>query len=255
MFSKPTKLHRTIRKRTEKAIYDFGMINPGDRVLIGLSGGADSMALMQIFMGGFVQVTSDFEWVAVHVDTGMPVEQETRQDWESFVESLGIDFRLIRTKIWDSAFAPDATKRPCFICSMYRRQRIYEAADNYHCNKIAYAHHKDDIVETLLLNILYGRKIEAMHPVQEVFRGTMHIIRPFCYIEEPLIKKLTGESGLPVLPKACPMDGQSHRQKVKDIIAILQTGEKNANIRENIFKSMSHIHLTSPYIPKPENRD
>ncbi len=255
MFSKPTKLHRTIRKRTEKAIYDFGMINPGDRVLLGLSGGADSMALMQIFLGGFIQITSDFEWVAVHVDIGMPVEKDVRKKWETFVHSLGIEFHLIRTQIWDSAFAPDATKRPCFICSMYRRQKIYEAADKYNCNKIAYGHHKDDIVETLLLNILYGRKIEAMHPVQEVFKGKMHIIRPFTYIEEPLIKKLSRESNLPVLPKACPMDGQSHRQKVKDMIAMLQSEEKNANIRENIFKAMSHIHLTSPYIPNSGNND
>jgi tRNA 2-thiocytidine biosynthesis protein TtcA len=128
-----------------------------------------------------------------------------------------------------------------------RRRKIYEIAHHEGCNKIAYGHHKDDIVETLLINILFGRKIEAMCPVQEVFKGRMHVIRPLMYVEEALLKKFASESGLPDLPRPCPVDGHTRRQKVKDLIAALQKEEKNANITGNIFKSLSHINLKPEY--------
>lgn len=244
MSYKPTKLHRTLRKRMEKAIYDYNMIEPGDKLLLGISGGADSMALLHLFYHGLVLTSKDFHLSAVHIDAGIPhQDKKSKAAWKSFMHTLDLDFHIIQTSIWDSAFAEDRKKNPCFICSMYRRQRVYELADKLDCNKILYGHHKDDIAETLLINILYGRKIESMLPVQEVFKGKMHIIRPFCYIEEPLIKQLAKEANLPLLSKDCPMDGHSRRQKVKGIIAQLQADEKNANIRENIFKSLYHINL------------
>lgn len=247
MTSKPyklTKLHRTLRKRMEKAIYDYNMIEPGDRLLLGISGGADSMALLHLFYYGLVLTTKDFYLSAVHIDVGIPKSNMgQREQWESYMQSLDLDFHIIRTNIWDSAFAEDRKKNPCFICSMYRRQQVYELADKLNCNKILYGHHKDDIAETLLISIIYGRKIETMYPVQEVFKGKIHIIRPLCYIEEPLIKQLAEEANLPLLSKDCPMDGHSRRQKVKDMISQLQQDEKNANIRENIFKSLYHVNL------------
>ena len=123
---------------------------------------------------------------------------------------------------------------------MYRRRKIYETAHREGCNKIAYGHHRDDIIETLLMNMMYGRKIEAMNPVQEVFKGKMHIIRPFVYIEETLLKQFARELKLPILPKLCPEDGSSRRQKIKEIIDHLQSEEKHANIRKNIFRALYH---------------
>ena len=93
------------------------------------------------------------------------------------------------------------------------------------------------------MNILYGRKIEAMNPVQEIFKGKMHIIRPFVFIEEPLIKKFAAEHSFPTIARLCPVDSRSRRQKIKSLIADLQNGEKNANIRENIFKSLKHVNV------------
>ncbi len=102
-------------------------------------------------------------------------------------------------------------------------------AHEQRCNKIAYGHHKDDIVETLLINILYGRKIEAMNTVQEIFKGKMHIIRPLAYIEEDLLKEFAEESNLPVLSNPCPMDGHTRRQKIKELIVSPTSNEKRMN--------------------------
>jgi len=228
----------------EKAILDYQMIEKGDRILIGVSGGPDSLSLLKLLTGGLVHVTNDFSLTAGHINLGF--DKTEPQGWrtlESHFQGLNIDYRIVHTRISDHALAPNARKNPCFICSFYRRREVYKVAHEEKCNKIAYGHHKDDIVETLLINILYGRKIEAMNPVQEVFWGKMHIIRPLSYTDENLLKNFAQESDLPVLRRSCPMEGRTRRQKVKELIARFQEDEKNANIRENIFKSLTHVNV------------
>jgi tRNA 2-thiocytidine biosynthesis protein TtcA len=237
-------LYKTIRNRTEKAVLDYGMIRPGDRVLVGVSGGADSLALLRFLKNGFIHVTNDFSLIAVHIDLGFEEDGgKLSENLERLFQALNVEYRIVHTKISRKAFAEDAKKNPCFICSQYRRKTVYETAHKNRCNKIAYGHHKDDIIETLLINILFGRKIEAMHPVQEIFKGKMQIIRPFFYIEEALIKKLALEYRFPQFPRLCPADGTTRRQKIKSIIEKLQSEEKNANIRQNIFKSLFHVNI------------
>jgi tRNA 2-thiocytidine biosynthesis protein TtcA len=220
------------------------MIRPGDRILVGVSGGADSLALMMFLKHGFVHVTNDFSLVAVHVDLGFKESGERlSENLERIFQKSDVEYRIVHTKISDQAFAEGAKKNPCFICSQYRRRNVYEVAHQYQCNKIAYGHHMDDVIETLLINVLFGRKIEAIYPVQEIFKGTMQIIRPFFYIEEALIKKLAVEYRFPRFSKPCPVDGATRRQKVKSIIEKLQSEEKTANIRMNIFRSLFHVNV------------
>jgi tRNA 2-thiocytidine biosynthesis protein TtcA len=99
-----------------------------------------------------------------------------------------------------------------------------------------------------LINIFYGREIGSMNPIQPVFKGTMHIIRPFTYVDEWMLKSFAEESGLPSLTRLCPMDGQTRRQRIKEMIRQLQDEEMNANIRENIFKSQYHVNID--FVPK-----
>lgn len=241
-----TRLHRTLSSRVERAVQDYRMIEKSDRILVGVSGGPDSLSLLTILAEGLVHAP-DYSIAAAHVDLGFG--GNNLEDWhalESHFRKMGIPFRIVHTEIAKQALDDKAKKNPCFICSMYRRKEIYTLAAELKCNKIAYGHHQDDIVETLLINILYGRKIGAMHPVQEVFHGSMKIIRPFVYVEEAQLKKFALDAGLPVLPRLCPMDGSSRRQKVKEWICEIQKGEKHANIRKNIFKSLSHVELDFP---------
>lgn len=237
-----------------KALFDYGMIEKGDHILVGISGGADSLSLLKLLSDEFIQTINPFSFVAVHIDIGFQEKDPQKSSLlESYFKKLGVEYRIIHTDIYKHAFDPEAKKNPCFICSMYRRRKIYKTAHHEQCNKIAYGHHRDDVVETLLMNILYGRKIEAMNPVQDVFKGKMRIIRPFTYIEEALLKRFARESELPVLPKLCPMDGSSRRQKVKEMIDRIQAEEEYANIRKNIFWSLTHSDGFSKSIEK-ENK-
>ena len=240
-----TRLHKKLRSIMEKGILDHNMIQGGDCILIGVSGGADSLSLLTLMLGRQIYAEEKVDLVVGHIDLGFHQDSPTNtQRLESHFQSLSVDYRIVHTDISDHALAPDAKKNPCFICSLQRRRIIYELANREGCNKIAYGHHKDDIVETLLINIIFGRKIEAMHPVQEVFKGKMHIIRPLAYADEELLKKFAQEQNLPDLPRLCPADGATRRQKIKEIIANLQAEEPKSNIRENIFKSLSHVNMT-----------
>jgi len=240
-----TRLRRTLKSRMEKGIVDFRMIRPGDRIAVGVSGGPDSLSLLNLFLDGFGYVTNDFTLLAVHIDMGFdqPEGPKNREVLEDHFKSLRVDYRIVQSAIADEILSPEAKKNPCFICSLLRRKRVYEVAHSEQCNTIAYGHHQDDIIETLLLNILYGRKIGTMYPVQSIFENRMTLIRPFVYIEEARLKRFALESRLPHLPRLCPMDGNTRRQRVKEIIAQLQKTERFADIRKNIFKSMYHLEL------------
>ncbi len=242
-----TRLHRTLKSRLDKAILEYDMIRKGDRILACISGGPDSLSLLKLLMERQIYPDRPFFLTALHIDLGFE-EKDPRISGQirGYFEKLRIPHQIVHTRIGEMAHAPHAGKNPCFICSHERRRHVYETAYSEGCNRIAYGHHKDDIVETLLINILFGRKIEAINPVQDVFKGTLQIIRPLMYIEESLLKRFALEEGFPSYPRLCPTDGASRRQKVKELIQDLQKGEKNANIRENIFKSLRHIHL-SPF--------
>ncbi len=236
-----TQLQKKLRKKMVKALYDYRMIEKGDRVLVGISGGADSLSLLNLLSDTFIQSIHPFSFIAVYIDLGFQEKDPKKSSLlESYFRQLSVEYRIVYTDIYKRAFDPDAVKNPCFICSMYRRRKIYETAHREGCNKIAYGHHRDDIIETLLMNIFYSRKIEAMNPVQEVFNGKIQIIRPFIYIEENLLKQFARELELPIFPKLCPEDGYSRRQKIKEIIDHLQSEEKCANIRKNIFRALYH---------------
>jgi tRNA 2-thiocytidine biosynthesis protein TtcA len=241
-----TPLRRKLKSVMERGLSDFGMIRPGDRIAVGVSGGPDSLSLLNLLSDGFGFVTSDFSMIAVHIDMGFrQPEPSNRAVLEAHFRSLRIEYRIEETRIAEELFSGRLRKNPCFVCSLLRRKRLYEIADREGCNKIAYGHHQDDIIETFLLNVLYGRKIGTMYPVQPIFQNRLTLIRPFVYIEESRLKRFAVESGLPALPRLCPMDGNSRRAAVKEMIRSLQGTERHANLRKNIFKSLYHVELRS----------
>jgi len=234
-------LVRTVQRAMGKAIRDFHMIEAGDRVLVCVSGGADSLALLRLLQEYREHQRTDFSLVAGYVDLGFSPDAAGRV--EAFLRKARAPYRIIHTTIAEMAFDPNASKNPCFICSHHRRHEIYKLAHAETCSKIAFGHHKDDIVETLLLNILYSRKIEAMCMRQEVFQGSMHVVRPLGYLEESLVKRYARNVGIEAVPKMCRMDGNSRRDKVRRIIRELQAEEKNANIRSNIFRALYNVNV------------
>jgi tRNA 2-thiocytidine biosynthesis protein TtcA len=235
-----TALHRRLRKLFEKAVLDYQMLRAGDRLLVAVSGGADSLSLLTLMCGPKIAVSEDTSLLAVCLDLGFgePVEEGWRQ-LERHFQDLGCDYVMERTKIGIRAHREENRKNPCFLCARWRRKRLFEIGDRAGCNKVVMGHHKDDILETFFLNVLFGREISTMVPNQEVFAGKFRIIRPLAYIDEFLLKAFAEESRLPVLPNVCPTNLTSHRSRVKKLLAQLEL--EHPGTKDNAFKALSNV--------------
>lgn len=235
---KNTKLFLHLKKWLEKAVLDFNMIEEGDRLLIGVSGGADSFALLDLLDSPMIFVP-DFSFIAVNVDMGFDPDYIAYDQLEKYLQENNYNYVLEKTDIGLLAHSDYNKKNPCFLCSRLRRKRIFEIAEEKGCNKIAFAHHKDDIIETLLINMFYGREISTMMPNQKIFGGKLHIIRPLAYVREELVKKYSRARQFPAVKNACPSSENSRRIFIKKLLNELE--RENKDIRHNIFTAMSHV--------------
>jgi tRNA 2-thiocytidine biosynthesis protein TtcA len=242
---KQTKLFLHLKKWLEKAVLDYNMIEEGDRVLVGVSGGADSLALLDLLNTPMVYVPS-FSIVAVNIDPGFDPTYTAYDKLDKYLRQNSIDHYMEKTEIGPLSHSDYNKKNPCFLCSRLRRKRIFEIAEEKGCTKIAFAHHKDDIIETLLINLFYGREISTMMPKQTIFQGKLHIIRPFAYIGEDLIKKYAKEQRLPTAKNKCPTSNTSRRIYIKKLLKKME--RDNKDIRGNIYKALRHIK--SDYLPQ-----
>ena len=217
------------------------MLQEGDRLLVGVSGGSDSLTLLKLLDGPFLFVPRPQFILAVHVDLGFEESgAESVQQLEGFLKEQGFPYHVEKSRIGPLAHSDFNRKAsPCFLCSRLRRRKLFELARDYRCNKLALAHNKDDVIETLLLNIFFAREISTMVPRLPFFNGEFDLIRPFAYIEEKLLKRFARESGLPVIPNPCPTAKTSKRKYIKELLTKLEKDHRG--IKENIFKAMRHI--------------
>jgi tRNA 2-thiocytidine biosynthesis protein TtcA len=241
---KRTRLYLHLKKWLEKAVIDYGMIAEGDRVLVGVSGGLDSMVLLDLLNSPMVYVPP-FSLAAVHIDPGFDPDGAGSGILARHLTAGGYDAVLEKSDIGPLSHSEYNRKNPCFLCSRLRRKRIFEIAAERGCNKIAFAHHRDDIIETLLINLFYGREISTMVPDQKIFGGKLHIIRPLAYIREGLVKKYAKERCFPVIENGCPTSRTSRRRYVKDLLNELE--KENPRVRDNIWKAMGHVK--TDYLP------
>ena len=247
---KPTKLYLHLKKWLEKAAMDYTMIAEGDRVLVGVSGGFDRLVLLNLLNTQMVFLPR-FSILAVNVDMGFDQGYHGHTVLENYFKSHGYDYYMEKSDIGPFAHSEQNKKNPCFLCSRMRRRRLFEIAKEHGCGKIALAHHKDDIIETLLINMFYAREISTMMPDQPVFNGEFHLIRPFAYIREPLIKRYAKEQDLPVIENLCPTSKTSRRMYIKKLLDSME--KDNKDVRENIFKAMSHVRRE--YLPEYNGDD
>jgi len=222
-----------------KAIHRYRLIQDGDRIIVGVSGGKDSLTLLHLLQERRKRVPIDYELIPVHIDLGF--DSERAEILKNFFEAQGLPYHIEFTDIGKRANSPENRENPCFLCSWERRKRIFHLAHRLQCNKIALGHHKDDIIETLLLNIFYSAEISTMLPVQTLFKGKITLIRPLALIEEKKIERFAREMGLPFGPSGCPSSGKTKRKEVKELIEALE--RKNRRVKGNIFRSLSNIKL------------
>jgi len=222
-----------------KAIHRYGLIQDGDRILVGVSGGKDSLTLLRLLQERRTRVPIDYELVAVHIDLGF--DSGRAEILKGYFEAQGIPYHFEFTEIGRRANSPENRENPCFLCSWERRKQLFRLAHQLRCNKVALGHHKDDIIETLLLNIFYSGEISTMLPLQTLFRGKITLIRPLALLEEKKIKRFALEMDLPFGPSGCPSSGKTKRKEIKELIEAVQM--KNHRVKGNIFRSLSNVKL------------
>jgi tRNA 2-thiocytidine biosynthesis protein TtcA len=230
---------KEIRSLMGKAIHHYGLIQDGDRILVAVSGGKDSLALLHLLHERRKRVPIDYELIPVHIDLGFGLNQQ--ESLKGFFEARGLSYRIEQTQIGNLAHSRENRENPCFLCSWERRKLIFQLAHRLNCNKIAFGHHKDDIIETFLLNIFYSAQVGTMLPRQAIFKGKMTIIRPLALIEEKKIRRFAAEMALPFGPGGCPSSGKTKRREIKELLETLE--RKNRRIKGNIFRSLSNINL------------
>lgn len=242
MFPEEDQLLHKIEKKIKKAIFDYELIKDGDRILIGLSGGKDSLALVEL-LGRRSRIFSPrFELVVAHVVmTNIPYSSDLEY-LKRIVDEYEIPFVVHETSFDPST---DTRKSPCFLCSWTRRKALFDIAKQYNCNKIALGHHQDDILETLLMNLTHQGSFSTMPPKLVMNKFEMEIIRPLCLVEEKELTRLTTLRNYKKQLKNCPYESGSSRSDIKDILKQLET--INPEARYSLWASMTNIQ--HDYLP------
>ena len=242
-------IHR-LRHKFHKAAAEYGLIEEGDRILIAVSGGKDSLALLELMAARVKVLKPHFEVVAAHVVmTNIPYQTDTAYLTE-FSQSLGVEMHIVETSFEATS---DTRKSPCFLCSWNRRKALFEAAKSLGCNKIALGHHQDDVLVTLLMNMTFQGAFSTMPPALKMDKFDMTIIRPLCRIEEEEIARLAELHKYRKQHKNCPHEHTSNRSRITEVLHTLE--QLNPEARYNLWGSMTNIQteLLPPAIKASAN--
>jgi tRNA 2-thiocytidine biosynthesis protein TtcA len=218
-------------------MHDYSMLDDGDRVLIAVSGGVDSLVLTWILRHWQHKAPIKYGILAVNIDNGF--DKNTSDNVDVQLDKLNVQYRIIKTDFFDKAVAAENGKSVCYHCAKLRRNLLFSIADKEGFNKIAFGHHKDDILETFFINLLYAGNLSTMVPRQELFDGRINIIRPMAYLEKNNILDLAEEAGIMPVKNPCPQDSDSKRQEARKIVALLS--DLDPKVKSNIFAALSNI--------------
>ena len=233
------KLTKRMRRRVGEAVTDFNMIDEGDRIMVCLSGGKDSYAMLDLLMALQVVAPIKFELVAVNMDQKQPGFPE--RVLPEYLEALGIEYHIIEKDTYSivKRIIPDG-KTTCGLCSRLRRGTLYEFADKIGADKIALGHHRDDIVETLFLNMFYGGRLAAIPPKLKSDDGRNVVIRPLAYCNEEDISNYAQYREFPIIP--CNLCGSQENLQRQHIKSMLRGWEKeNPERIQSIFAAISNV--------------
>lgn len=217
--------------KVRRAVCDFNMIDDGDKIAIGLSGGKDSITLVYALYYLKKFYTKKFDIMAITIHPGS--ETFKTDALEKMCNDLGIEYVVYNSNIADVVFNIRKESNPCSLCANMRRGMLNSVAIEHGCNKIALAHHMDDAMETFLMSILLNGKIHTFSPVTYLSRSNVKVIRPMIYVEEKEIRITARDNAYPVMGKCCPKDGFTKREYMKDLIKTLK--KDIPKVREHLF--------------------
>jgi len=233
------KLHKRLRREVGQAIEAFNLIEEGDRVMVCLSGGKDSFTMLDILMSLQRSAPVKFDLVAVNMDQKQPGFPE--HILPAYLDNLGIEYHIIEKDTYSivKSVVPEG-KTTCGLCSRLRRGTLYGFADEIGCNKIALGHHRDDIIETLFLNMFHGGKLKAMPPKLVSDDGKNMVIRPLAYAREKDIEEFAQLKGYPIIP--CNLCGSQENLQRASIKQMLNDWDRQFPGRiETMFKSLCNV--------------
>ena len=199
-----------------RCVDDYGMISPGDRIAVGISGGKDSLVLLAALAYLRRYYPAPFELEGITIDTGFPGMDFSGV--EKMCEELGVRYTLIPTDIREIVFDARQEENPCSLCSKMRRGALNDLAKECGCNKVALGHHRDDALETLLLCLLHEGRIHTFHPKSYLSKADLTVIRPMVYLPEKHIIHVAREMQLPIIPSPCPANGATEREEMKYLL-------------------------------------
>ncbi|MCG8689371.1 MAG: tRNA 2-thiocytidine(32) synthetase TtcA [Desulfobacterales bacterium] len=224
-----------------KAIHEWKMISDNDRILVGISGGKDSLTLFHLLVSFKKKAPIEFDLYPVHIDPGFDgsFADELKTYVDSCIQNDGQKLLVEKTDYGTVAHSEENRENPCFLCSRLRRKHLFELAEELGCKKIALGHNKDDLIETLFINIFYAGKIGTMKPNQSFFKGTLDIIRPLSYVEKDDIIRLSRILDFPDFENPCPSAGVTKRGEVREMLEKIY--RHNKHIKGNIFRAMGNV--------------
>ncbi|MBF0202087.1 MAG: tRNA 2-thiocytidine(32) synthetase TtcA [Desulfamplus sp.] len=224
---------------TGRAIHDYSMIDDRDSILVAVSGGEDSLAMLELLFLLQKRAPVRFKLFPVHVDPGFGGDMSASLEY--YIKGRYGNLLVDYTHHGVIAHSTKNRENPCFLCSRLRRKRLFEIARDLGCSKIAMGHHKDDIIETLFINMCYSGRMGTMTPYQKFFGGEITVIRPLAYADKRDIKKFAVTQGFPELINPCPSDGFTKRSQVRALLNELY--KTNRNIKGNLFRAMSNVQI------------
>lgn len=246
-------LHKVIKRLIGRAIFKYQMLAPDDTILIALSGGEDSLVLTYFLNEWKNKIRSDYKLIGVHLNMGFLDDDLAYEEGlgflKTFCETLGIPFYYEKTdcgKRAIEAFEKD-TSNPCFVCSWYRRKHLFQIAEKFQANKIAFGHHKDDVIVTFFLNMFYNGELSTILPVQEMFKGKLYLIRPLFFVEKHLVTRFVKAKGWNILENPCPFKDKTKRKFIETFLKTY-VYSLDLRIKRNIFSAIFNPKLE--YLPK-----
>ncbi len=201
---------------TRQAIDAYGMIEEEDKIAVGISGGKDSLTLLYALSCLRKFYPHKFDVVAVTVDLGF--DNLNLDKIKEFCKGLDIEYHIIKTQIAEVVFYVREESNPCSLCAKMRKGALNDAVKELGCNKVAYAHHKDDLLESMMMSFLFEGRIHTFDPVTYLDRSGLTVIRPLLFLYEGNVKGFVKEYDLPVVKSPCPVDGSTKRDDVKNLI-------------------------------------
>lgn len=219
---------------TRKAVDEYDMIQENDHIAVGISGGKDSLTLLYALHGLKRFYPKKFKLSAITVDLGF--EDFDLSPILSLCKELDIPYRIVRSDIYNILFHVRKENNPCSLCAKMRKGALNQAVKEMGCNKVAYAHHKDDIIETMLLSLIFEGRFHSFSPRTYLDRMDLTVIRPLMFVDEMDVIGFKNKYALPVVKSKCPVDGHTKRQYAKELLRSLN--EENPGVRERMFHAI-----------------